>query len=69
VKAILIVCSKDKDKKNKIIYLCLPFNNMQLMQKFNSESEKMGITMAALFNQSNNIILSSLLDNASNSKK
>lgn len=51
-KALSIVLTKDKDKKDKMIYLCLPFNNTDLFTKFCKETESLGITMKTYFDYS-----------------
>lgn len=49
-KALSIVMSKEKDSKDKKIYLCLPFNNDELFKKFYKETESLGLTMSEVFN-------------------
>lgn len=48
-KAVSIVLTKDKDKEDKVIYLCLPFNNADLLAKFYKDVEKLGISMGMFF--------------------
>jgi hypothetical protein len=51
-KAILLVLKKDKDKADKIIYMCLPFNNGDLFKKFAKDTESLGASMQIYFNYS-----------------
>ena len=39
-KALLIKMTKDKESKDKIIFLCIPFNRPDLMKDFNKQKEK-----------------------------
>lgn len=56
-KALLIVVQK-KDKKT---YLCLPFNNSELLRKFILEVENLDNTTKALVQANNSVILSKSL--------
>ncbi len=47
VKAILITITKLKKDKTK--YLCLPFNNQALFDKFMKDYEGLGVTMGMMF--------------------
>lgn len=49
-KAILIVIKKEKDKDDKIRYLCLPFNNKELFLKFYKDYESLGVSMGYFLN-------------------
>jgi len=50
-KAILVVAKKKS--KNKVRYLCIPFNNKDLLIDSYSEASGLGVTMSALYNQLN----------------
>lgn len=65
-KAVLITLKKAKDKNDKIIYLCLPFNNQDLFQKFFKETENLGISMKMVFEASMYKALSNSFDKISN---
>lgn len=56
-KALLIVLHK-KDKKT---YLCLPFNNSDLLKKFIIEVESLDNTMRGLLQANNSVLLSKAL--------
>lgn len=51
-KAMLLVLKKDKDKADKVVYLCLPFNNGELFKKFAKETESLGVSMKMYFDYS-----------------
>lgn len=44
-KAVFIIAKKEKGEKDKLRYLCLPFNNSDLMKKFYNDVSALGITM------------------------
>jgi hypothetical protein len=57
VKALLIVLQKN----DKITYLCLPFNNNELLKKFIFEVENLDNTTKSLLQASNSVMLSKSL--------
>jgi hypothetical protein len=65
-KAVSIVLTKEKDKKDKVVYLCLPFNNPDLLQKFYKDTESIGISMKVVFEISVYNNLSRSMDKISN---
>ncbi len=62
VKAVFIIMKKLKKKKDKVEYLCLPFNNSALFSQFNKDVESIGITMGLTFDSLNRFLLSKLLN-------
>ncbi|WDO13091.1 hypothetical protein MH928_17430 [Flavobacterium sp. WW92] len=65
-KALSIVLTKEKDKKDKIVYLCLPFNNTDLFVKFCKETESLGVSMKMYFDYSIYNVLQKSLDKIAN---
>lgn len=65
-KAISIVLTKDKDKKDKVIYLCLPFNNEELFVKYCKATESLGISMKMYFDYSIYNLLQKSMDKMTN---
>lgn len=65
-KAVLITCKKDKEKEDKIVYLCLPFNNGNLFKKFCLETESLGTTMKMYFDYSMYNTLRKAMDKITN---
>lgn len=61
-KAILIIISKDKSKKDKEEYLCLPINNDDLFKKFIDKTYEIGLNMKHYFGYSTYKILSKSID-------
>jgi|GEM_PF-3169233 len=59
-KAVLVVAKKKS--KNKVKYLCIPFNNKELLEDSATDAAALGITMTAVYNRLNYINLSSLLN-------
>lgn len=68
-KAILITLTKIKDSDNKVLYLCLPFNNKELLAKFYDETLGLGLSMNTMFEVSNLAMLSSLWESKENEMK
>lgn len=69
VKAISVVITKLKKKNDKKRYLCIPFNNSNLFEKFISDSEKLGISMALKHDAISKLLLSVLFDYIYNTQK
>ena len=65
-KAVSIVLTKEKDSKNKVIYLCLPFNNTELLKKFVKDTESLGISMKMVFEASLYVNFARSMDKISN---
>ena len=65
-KAISIVLRKEKDKKDKIVYLCLPLNNSELLKKYVTATENLGITMKSYYDLSIAAMFSSSIDKLRN---
>lgn len=49
IKAVLFVIKKEKGENDKIKYLCLPFNDKILVQKFVEKYESLGVSMSLVF--------------------
>lgn len=56
LKAILIVCQKLK--KDKVRYLCIPFNNRELLGKFTGDYQTLGVSMKSMLEMVNIWVLS-----------
>lgn len=69
VKAISIVITKLKKKNDKKRYLCIPFNNNDLFEKFIKDSEKLGVSMALKHDAMSKFLLSVLFDYIYNTLK
>ena len=65
-KAVLITIIKEKDKKDKEEYLCLPINNDKLFKKFTDKTDELGASMKYYFDNSTYKILSKLIDKIAN---
>lgn len=65
-KAAFIKITKNKSKER---YLCLPFNNQQLMADYLQQSQKLGVSMTMIYHAANDGLLSSLLNQTLNNKK
>ncbi len=65
-KALLIIARKDKEKNDKVRYLCLPFNNSELFKKYYKDKEGLGITIGTLLDASLDQMLSMSLEKISN---
>jgi hypothetical protein len=65
-KAILITIVKDKDKKDKEEFLCLPMNNQELFKKFTDKTDNLGLNMKHYFNYSICKILSKSIEKINN---
>ncbi|MCF6294870.1 MAG: hypothetical protein L3J25_04185 [Flavobacteriaceae bacterium] len=63
-KAILMVL--EKPKKNKVKYLCLPFNNAELLEKFWNKQTSLGLNMGLYFEITVVAMLQGLFDNYKN---
>jgi hypothetical protein len=68
-KAVLIVLEKEKGNSDKVVYLCLPFNNGELLKKFYAETQTLGITMMDIFSASFFKFASQAADKACNTIK
>lgn len=68
-KCILIVLKKEKSKKDKAIYLCLPFNNQNLYQKFTKQKESLGLSMLIYLDYSIYALFSQTIELISNDEK
>lgn len=68
VKAILIIVKKDKDKDDKIRYLCLPFNNPALLQDFWNTTEDLGLSLGGILRFSLYKTLAEALNDLTNNK-
>lgn len=60
-KAILVIVKKEKGKDDKVNYICIPFNNKDLMKR-SFQERGAGITMSMLFENLNYVLLSKTLD-------
>ena len=69
VKAIFITITKIKKKDDKVKYLCMPINNGALFNKFQVETQGLGISMSMSFEALNKALLSRLIDEKFNSKQ
>lgn len=67
-KAISIVLKKEKDKDDKVRYLCLPFNNKELFAKFYKDYESLGVSMGYFLNISMFNMLGQTLEGLHNIK-
>lgn len=65
-KAMSIIISKKKDKKDKIVYLCMPFNNAELFSDFYKKKSGLGISMGMSLDFSIYAILAKALEKVSN---
>ena len=68
-KAVLITLTKDKSRRDKVVYLCLPFNNKKLLEKFYlaANSPSVGASMTDVLEVSIYNMLASTLDKVTNS--
>lgn len=65
-KAVSIILKKEKDKKDKVFYLCLPLNNAELLKKFILDTDKLGLSMKTHYDLSMAAILSNSIDQLKN---
>ncbi|PHS03492.1 MAG: hypothetical protein COA88_15780 [Kordia sp.] len=63
-KAILVVAKKKS--KNKIKYICIPFNNRKLIKDSATEAAILGASMTYIYNQVNFKVFSDLLNDSFN---
>lgn len=69
VRAISIKLTKIKKKKDKVVYACLPFNNVELLNKFSNKTASLGISMVLGFEAINKLMISYLLDEKFNTNR
>lgn len=69
VKAVFITLTKIKKKEDKIRYLCMPINNANLLEKFNSETTGLGVSMSIALDDLNQALISKLIDEKFNVNK
>lgn len=67
-KAIYVKITKIKKKEDKVEHICIPFNNPDLLNKFEKKSIGLGINMGYLFNQFNTVLFIMMLDEKFNVK-
>ena len=67
-KALLIQMTKDKSAKDKIIYLCIPFNRPDLLKDYKKQKEKrLGSSMYVIYDEIDEILLTQYIDKKENS--
>jgi len=65
-KAIFVTITKEKGKKDKEEFLCIPINNEELFKKFIDKTYDIGLNMKHYFNYSTYKVLSKSIDEIAN---
>jgi len=65
-RALSIILTKEKDKKDKVVYLCLPIDNSDLFKRFCEETDKLGLSMKMYFDYSIYMMLSKAINKIKN---
>ena len=66
-KALLVKMTKDKDSKDKIVFLCIPFNRPDLMKDYHKQKEKrLGSGMYVTFENVSDKLLVKYIDSKEN---
>jgi hypothetical protein len=66
IKAVSIVLTKEKDKADKVVYLCLPFNNPELFERFFNDHQNLGLSMKVMMDMTMYFNLSRSFDKIAN---
>lgn len=69
VKAVSVAITKLKKKQDKKRFLCIPFNNGKLLERFIKDAEGVGPSMAINHDMVSKVLLSFLFDYIYNVKK
>lgn len=65
-KAVSIVITKEKDKADKVVYLCLPFNNPELLKRFLNDQQTLGFSMKLMMDMRMYLNLSRSIEKVAN---